>query len=135
MLPTDIDKLAIAEIVGYKVEEEMHSLLDFGRSNKAYTAKLRSLMFNVKKNASLREGLLQGSLDPKSLVGMTSEQLATDELKSLRGLITSESIEARRADWLQEHLVSIRTDSGIDPNLEEWVYDSDDDSGIFDGLD
>ena len=132
---TDVDKLAIAGIVGYKVEEEMDLMLDFGRNNKAYSAKLRTLMFNLKKNVALRERLLSGSLEPRDLVGMTSEQLATDELKSRRGQITSECIESRRADWLQEHLVGIRTDIGIDPHLEEWVYDSDDDSGIFDGLD
>ena len=52
-----------------------------GEPNESYKAQLRSIIFNVKKNTSLRDRLLIGSLSPKVLSQMTSAEMASEELQ------------------------------------------------------
>ena len=56
---------------------------EFRTRNKDYTAKYRSLSFNLKKNSQLVEMLLRGEVSGDQLIHMTAEELAHEELKKL----------------------------------------------------
>lgn len=47
----------------------------------AYKAQLRTILFNVKKNPSLRDRLLVGDLSPDALSKMSSQDMASEELQ------------------------------------------------------
>jgi hypothetical protein len=69
--------------LGLSVENALYDSIcgGSGEPNEAYRSQLRSIMFNVKKNASLRDRLLVGSLLPKTLSQMTSGEMASEELQ------------------------------------------------------
>lgn len=52
-----------------------------GEPDQPYKIQLRTIIFNVKKNSSLRDQLLTGSLTPDSLSIMKSEEMASKELQ------------------------------------------------------
>ena len=52
-----------------------------GEPTELYKLQLRTILFNVKKNPSLRDRLLVGSLSPKSLSRMKPEEMASEELQ------------------------------------------------------
>ena len=63
---------------------EMAVVNKFGAATKEYTAKGRSLIFNLGKNADLRAHILDGSLSAEWLVSAQVADLATDALKLAR---------------------------------------------------
>ncbi|KAJ5189483.1 Zinc finger PHD-type [Penicillium cf. griseofulvum] len=73
----------MAQQLALSIEDAMYEIIcgRSGEPNESYKAQLRSIMFNVKKNASLRDRLLIGSLSPKSLAQMTSAEMASKELQ------------------------------------------------------
>jgi len=73
----------LAQQLGLSIEDAMYESIcgRSGEPNEAYKSQLRSIMFNVKKNASLRDRLLVGSLSPKVLSHMTSGEMASEELQ------------------------------------------------------
>ncbi|KXG48102.1 Zinc finger, PHD-type [Penicillium griseofulvum] len=73
----------MAQQLALSIEDAMYEIIcgRSGEPNESYKAQLRSIMFNVKKNASLRDRLLIGSLPPKSLAQMTSAEMASKELQ------------------------------------------------------
>ncbi|BAE57085.1 unnamed protein product [Aspergillus oryzae RIB40] len=52
-----------------------------GETTEQYKAQLRTILFNVKKNPSLRDRLLVGSLLPDTLSKMSSQDMASEELQ------------------------------------------------------
>ncbi|KAE8356444.1 transcription factor S-II, central domain-containing protein [Aspergillus coremiiformis] len=52
-----------------------------GETTESYKAQLRTILFNVKKNPSLRDRLLVGSLLPDTLSKMSSQDMASEELQ------------------------------------------------------
>ncbi|KAJ5594976.1 Zinc finger PHD-type [Penicillium hispanicum] len=52
-----------------------------GEPTEPYKLQLRTILFNVKKNPSLRDRLLVGSLSPDSLSKMKPEEMASEELQ------------------------------------------------------
>jgi hypothetical protein len=52
-----------------------------GEPTEPYKAQLRTVLFNVKKNPSLRDRLLVGSLLPDALSKMSSQDMASEELQ------------------------------------------------------
>jgi hypothetical protein len=73
----------LARQLGLSIEDAMYDSIcgRSGEPNETYRSQLRSIMFNVKKNASLRDRLLVGSLSPKVLSQMTSGEMASEELQ------------------------------------------------------
>jgi len=63
-------------------------------TNSKYKNQVRSRVFNLKdkKNPMLRENLLLGIIAPSKLAVMTSEEMASDEVKNLRDKFTKEAI-------------------------------------------
>ena len=68
-----------------------------------YSAKIRTLNFNLKKNDSLRARVLQGSVTMARLICMTADELASKHIMEQRRHAAEEDEESRRQDWLQEH--------------------------------
>eukprot|EP00665_Eupelagonemidae_sp_cell47_P001902 gene1903-2717_t len=81
LLPDLIDGEQAREI-GFEIEAEMANAL--GSGTKEYTAKGRSLIFNIGKNQVLRERLLDRSFPVVELVGADVKDLAPDALKAAR---------------------------------------------------
>ena len=82
-LPKGKTPADIAKPLGLQVEQAMYVNLcgGNGEPNQAYREKLRTILFNVKKNASLRDRLLSGSLLPSELSTMATEEMASKELQ------------------------------------------------------
>jgi hypothetical protein len=68
-----------------------------------YTAKVRSLNFNLKKNSSLRLNVRKGDIHVKRLIVMTADELATEKLIEQRKAEAAEDEESRRQDWHSIH--------------------------------
>ena len=64
-----------------------------------YLAKIRSLVFNLKKNADLRENVILGSTQPETLVTLPPDQLATAEINKERTENKAKLQDSRRLDW------------------------------------
>merc|ERR1719178_425780 len=67
----------------------------FKQTNPKYKNQVRSRVFNLKdkKNQGLREGLLLGSILPARLAVMTSDKMASDEVKKQREKFVKEGID------------------------------------------
>ena len=67
----------LAEIIEDKIFEKNK------QTNPKYKAQVRSRVFNLKdkKNPSLRENVLCGTIKPEKLAIMTSEEMASDEVR------------------------------------------------------
>ncbi|KAJ5093775.1 hypothetical protein N7456_009636 [Penicillium angulare] len=72
-----------ARQLGFSVEGAMYENISGGTGEPAepYKSQFRSIMFNVKKNTSLRDRLLVGSVSPESLSTMKSAEMASEELQ------------------------------------------------------
>ncbi|PWY83739.1 hypothetical protein BO94DRAFT_566888 [Aspergillus sclerotioniger CBS 115572] len=62
-----------------------------GDPSEAYRTHMRTILFNVKKNPSLRDRLLVGSLLPDTLSKMSSEDMASEELQQKNAEIKREA--------------------------------------------
>ncbi|KAJ5905878.1 uncharacterized protein N7473_002794 [Penicillium subrubescens] len=72
-----------ARQLGLSIEDAMyHNFCGrAGEPTEPYKLQLRTILFNVKKNPSLRDRLLVGSLSPESLARMKPEDMASEELQ------------------------------------------------------
>ncbi|KAJ5105741.1 Zinc finger PHD-type [Penicillium alfredii] len=73
----------VARPLGLSIEGAMyHNICGrSGEPTESYKLQLRTILFNVKKNPSLRDRLLVGSLSPDSLSMMKPEEMASEELQ------------------------------------------------------
>merc|ERR1719322_387624 len=80
----------LAEIIEDKIFEKNK------QTNPKYKAQVRSRVFNLKdkKNPSLRENVLCGTIKPEKLAIMTSEEMASDDVKKLREQFIKEGVDA-----------------------------------------
>ncbi|EOO00377.1 hypothetical protein UCRPA7_4136 [Phaeoacremonium minimum UCRPA7] len=67
-----------AERLSIAIERAVH---DTHPNHKEYTAQVRTLTFNLKKNQELCERLLNHTLTPPMLAAMTTEELASEDLQ------------------------------------------------------
>ncbi|CEO60523.1 hypothetical protein PMG11_05148 [Penicillium brasilianum] len=82
-----------ARQLGLSIEDAMyHNFCGrAGEPTEPYKLQLRTILFNVKKNPSLRDRLLVGSLSPESLARMKPEDMASEELQQKDAEIKRES--------------------------------------------
>ena len=73
-----------------------------------YSAAVRSRVFNLrdKKNPALRDNVLTGVISAERLAGMRSEEMASEEVKTLREKFTKDAIE--------EHQMSVQGGTATD---------------------
>jgi len=94
------------------------AIQDFSKKNiSVYKEKARSLSFNLKRNSSLRDNILNGSVSPTNLMTMTTEQLATQEKQAAREKLEKDLQESRRLDWEQANEDKINEMCGIKGEL------------------
>ncbi|KXJ15576.1 PHD finger protein 3 [Exaiptasia diaphana] len=92
--PEDISRFSI------NIEEDLYKL--FGEAGPRYKSKYRSLAFNLKdfRNKVLFHHVLSGEVPTDKLVGMTAEQLASQELARWRERETKHTIEMIKQNQL-----------------------------------
>lgn len=94
-LQTDHDHVAIGadcECLAGQIEECIFR--DVGNTDMKYKNRVRSRLSNLKdaKNPGLRRKVLCGAITPQQIAVMTSEEMASDELKEIRKAMTKEAI-------------------------------------------
>ncbi|XP_014671244.1 PREDICTED: transcription elongation factor A protein 1-like isoform X3 [Priapulus caudatus] len=67
---------------------------EFGNTDMKYKTRVRSRVANLKdpKNPMLKERVLVGMIEPERIAVMSSEEMASDDLKDLRKKLTKEAI-------------------------------------------
>ncbi|XP_041068819.1 transcription elongation factor A protein 3 [Carcharodon carcharias] len=78
--------------MGAEIEDYIYQ--EFQKTDMKYKNRVRSRISNLKdpKNPNLRKNVLAGAIDLLHLARMTAEEMASDELKELRNVITKEAI-------------------------------------------
>lgn len=73
----------VARRLGLSIEDAMYHACcgRKGEPTEPYKLQLRTILFNVKKNPSLRDRLLVGSVSPDALSKMKPEEMASEELQ------------------------------------------------------
>lgn len=100
---------------------ELESAVDkWSKGDKTkYSEKVRSLVFNLKKNGPLRDRVLLGEVSSESLPTMSSEELQTEE-KAKQTFETVKNLqESRRLDWEQANEDKINEQCGIRGDLKK----------------
>ncbi|KAL4929040.1 putative PHD finger domain protein [Aspergillus undulatus] len=92
-LPQDKSGEDVGQQLGLSVEDALYQNLcgGSGEPTEAYKLQLRTILFNVKKNPSLRDRLLVGSLSPEALSRMSSQDMASEELQQKDAEIKAEA--------------------------------------------
>ncbi|VDL73311.1 unnamed protein product [Nippostrongylus brasiliensis] len=100
------------EDIAVKVEEKLYTVHK-GTGDK-YKAALRSRVFNLrdKKNPALRENVLTGVVKPEKFAIMTSEEMASDEVREMRDKFNKAAI--------LEHQMSVQ--QGEDDFLQFFLF-------------
>uniref|UniRef100_A0ABI7WQW0 Transcription elongation factor n=1 Tax=Felis catus TaxID=9685 RepID=A0ABI7WQW0_FELCA len=94
-LQTDHDHMAVgADCEGLSAQIEECIFRDVGNTDMKYKNRVRSRISNLKdaKNPDLRRNVLCGAITPQQIAVMTSEEMASDELKEIRKAMTKEAI-------------------------------------------
>ncbi|XP_056618652.1 transcription elongation factor A protein 3 isoform X8 [Triplophysa dalaica] len=75
-------------------EIEDHIYQEIKATDMKYKNRIRSRMSNLKdpKNPNLRKNVLAGAIELSRIASMTAEEMASDELKQLRNVLTQEAI-------------------------------------------
>jgi hypothetical protein len=123
----DVGDFAQAQGAAVNIEAAIYKLHPRELDSAKYTAKVRSLAFNLKRNENLRRSILAGIVDSDRLVRMSADELATADLKEERQQVKQDDSEGRRLDWVEEHLLEIKEDIGLDPD-NVWEYDKESES-------
>ena len=102
------------------------------KNNVEYNAKVRSLVFNIKRNRDLAAAVLEGSISPSELTTMTPNELADKELAMKRQAMVQTEADARRTDWLDVHKADILANIGVEEDddvqkLEDEIQEISDD--------
>ncbi|KAE9325449.1 hypothetical protein PF008_g16871 [Phytophthora fragariae] len=85
-----------------------------GEQKKEYMAKYRQLSFNLKKNAELRQNLLDDSVSGDQLVKMTAEELATEEKRAQIEKLRDDAFQEARLDWAEANHEKIQKQTGTE---------------------
>jgi len=90
--PCDVDGTWDYDAIAATVEDSIFK--EFRNTEMKYKNKIRSRVANLKdvKNPRLRENVLMGVISAERLAEMTTIEMASDEMKSLRAQLTKEAI-------------------------------------------
>ncbi|KAI1979152.1 Transcription factor bye1 [Ophidiomyces ophidiicola] len=82
-IPGGKTKQSVGEDLGIAIEQAMYQNLcaGSGEPNQTYKQQLRTILFNVRKNPSLRDSLLVGRISPDSFSKMSTQDMASEELR------------------------------------------------------
>uniref|UniRef100_A0A7S0XKL3 Transcription elongation factor n=1 Tax=Pseudo-nitzschia delicatissima TaxID=44447 RepID=A0A7S0XKL3_9STRA len=96
---------------------EMAIQTKFMSQKQEYLGKARSLCFNLKKNTGLAAQIILGQVPSKELVGMTSEQLISDEKRKEFEERKKSLMDANMLDWEAQNEDKINEMCGIKGEL------------------
>ena len=112
------DGTAIDHLALFRAGEVESAIQTISRGEKsAYMDKARSLTFNLKKNADLRQQVLLGQVSADELVKMSPDQLAPAEKAKARDKMVEDLRNSRRLDWEQANEKKINEQCGIKGDL------------------
>jgi transcription elongation factor S-II len=117
--PTLVEQEGVAEsvilpLLGPRAAELEQAIQNFGRNDrKKYMDKARSIGFNLKQNTKLAVSLLLGHLDAASLVSMSAEELASDDVRKQREMAAQKLVDSKRLDWDRANESKINQQCGI----------------------
>lgn len=112
-----VSEEAIIHLLGPRALELEACINKCFPDKKGYTDKARSLAFNLKKNKGLMEDVILGQLGVDTLVAMSSEELASDEMLKKRQEEAKKLIDSKRLDWDQANEAKINEMCGIKGDL------------------
>jgi len=113
-----VDPTALSSLFTSRATEVEDAINTQSKGEKtAYSRKLRSLIFNLKKNSNLCENVILGTMSAKALVVMGPDELATSEISKERANIISKMSDSRRLDWEDANEDKINEMCGIKGDL------------------
>jgi transcription elongation factor S-II len=74
---------------------------------------VRTLVFNLKKNTTLRGRIMYGELSPEQLVAMSSADMMSDDKREAMEATAKAQQDARRLDWREKNQAEINKQCGI----------------------
>ena len=97
------------DALGKEIEAQLFLLFN-GQVQERYKSKFRTLIFNIEddKNVWLFRYILLGTIAPETLVRMTTEQLANEELKKWRTLEDEKNMERIWSDELEKLKIGMK---------------------------
>jgi len=111
---------AIKSLTTSRATEVEIACHEYSKGNKqSYQDKIRSLIFNLKKNSDLREDVILGNTSAETLVKMSKQQLATAEKSRKRNETVEHLRGSRRLDWERANEDKINEMCGIQGDLLE----------------
>jgi len=92
-IPDGDTPASLGERIAIRVEHEcyMKYAADTGEYSKSYKDMMLQICFNVPKNDRMTISLLDGTLQPETLVTMSSDDMANDELKLVMATMKAQS--------------------------------------------
>lgn len=100
-----------------KTKEIEKEIQNSTRDISSYKDKCRSLLFNLKRNSSLRSRIMSGVVSAQRLMKMSSTELATQEKVAARQKLVEDIQDSRRLDWEQANEDKINEQCGITGDL------------------
>ncbi|KAL7535091.1 hypothetical protein ACHAXR_006258 [Thalassiosira sp. AJA248-18] len=117
-LSKELNESAVKQLCLARAGEVEGAIDTWSRGVKqTYTGKVRSLVFNLKKNGPLRDQVILGQISPEQLPQMSPEQLATEEKAKERDTTVKKLQDSRRLDWDQANEKKINDMCGIKGDL------------------
>ncbi len=118
LISSGIHTDALTSLTISRATEVENACHDFAKGAKnPFLSKVRSLIFNLKKNTSLRENVLLGATTAETLVKLSTEELATAEKNEERSKMVGKLKDSRRLDWEQANENKINDMCGIKGEL------------------
>lgn len=108
----------LSTIISTKAKEVENAIQSYSRGQrKQYIDKIRSLIFNLKKNEPLRIKILSSQISPSTVVKMSAKELQTDEKQKEQEKELASLQGANRLDWDQANADKINEMCGIKGEL------------------
>lgn len=114
----DLNESAVKQLCLARAGEVEEAIDAWSRGVKqTYTEKVRSLVFNLKKNGALRDQIILGQVSAGRLPRMSPGELATEEKAKERDATVKKLQDSRRLDWDQANESKINDMCGIKGDL------------------
>lgn len=117
-LSKELNESAVQQLCLSRAGEVEGAIDTWSRGIKqTYTEKVRSLVFNLKKNSSIRDQVILGQISPDQLPKMSADELATEKLSAERNAAVKKMEDSRRLDWERTNEKKINDMCGIKGDL------------------
>lgn len=117
-LSKDLNESAVSQLCISRAAEVDAAIDTWSKGMKpTYMEKVRSLVFNLKKNGPLREQVILGQVTADRLTKMSSEELLSAEKAKERDETVKHLQDSRRLDWEQANEGKINEMCGIKGDL------------------